>query len=311
MSSKSSGINEIYRLHWSRLQAGRVRPPLKVVKASKICDLIKNGLPVRYDKCIIKGDLDIRNLDLPMQNRLRIVVSRISITNCQIEGIIYFNDAIFKDDHNRDLNFSRCQFCSPAYFSRSIFCQGVNFKSSQFDDKAEFRDAKFCSAVFTQAKFSKYANFRKVRFCNEDNNVVYFGGANFMDYANFKDARFYGNSEFNWVQFHDYANFNDAKFKGIAEFNNVTFKNGLFENTRFGGKEKLSMSKTSYEKLFMEWKNLYKPKYVLKFGNNGFLDIGKGDNQLSYSNLVYTQLIENFKKTIYESLNHTRNMKAV
>jgi uncharacterized protein YjbI with pentapeptide repeats len=258
--------------------------------------MIRKELPVRYDKFIIKGDLDIRGLDLPKDNRLHIVTSTISITNCRFEGAVFFNDVIFKNEDDRDVNFRGSQFCSPAYFSRSSFCQGANFEKSQFDDNAEFRDTKFCSAVFTQAKFSKYANFRNVRFCNENNEEVIFDGANFIDYANFKDARFYANTSFNWAHFSDYANFNDAKFKGNAKFDNVTIKYGLFENTIFGGKNKLSMSGTNYEKLFVTWKNLYEPKYVLKFRNNGFLDIGEGDNHLSYSNLVYTQLIENFKK---------------
>jgi hypothetical protein len=117
-----------------------------------------------------------------------------------------------------------------------------------------------------------------------------------MDYANFKDARFCSNASFNWANFSDYANFNDAKFEGYAKFDNVTFKYGLFENASFGGKNKLSMSGTNYEKLFIKWKNLYQPKYALKFRNNGFLDKGEGENHLSYSDLAYNQLIENFRK---------------
>jgi len=199
---------------------------------------------------------------------------------------------IFKNNHNRDVNFNNTRFCGVSHFSGARFCQGANFAGATFESEANFRDAIFCSAVFTNAEFKGYANFRKARFCNVNNDVAILDGAKFKDYANFKDAIFYANAFFNWTFFNDIANFNDAIFKGFGKFENATLKDGLFENTSFSGKDKLSMNGIKYENVFINWKDIYKPKRALKW----FLDIGGGDNYLSYNDTIYPTLIENFKK---------------
>ena len=262
---------------------------IEEVDAGKILAEIREKKPVLWRNVIIKGNLTINDLNLPRKNP--IIVSRISITNCRIDGSINFRDAIFKND----VIFHHNQFFGIAFFEGARFCKGANFEFAQFEDNANFKEAKFHSAVFAIVKFNGYANFDKAHFCKDDNSSCIFDSAQFRDYANFKGAHFDANASFNWASFTDFANFEDAKFKGYAHFENVTFKDGLFENASFSGKNQLSMNRAQYEKLFIKWADLYKPNYTLNFRKYKFFDIGKGENHLSYNDTIYITLIENFK----------------
>ncbi len=76
---------------------------LTEIDASEILDKIQRGEPVEYDRVTIKGDLDIRKLDLPKENEKYIVSSSIIIINSRIEGNVVFREAIFRQAINFEL----------------------------------------------------------------------------------------------------------------------------------------------------------------------------------------------------------------
>jgi hypothetical protein len=225
---------------------------LKEIPVSEILVKIENGEPVEYDHVIIKGDLDIGKLNLPLeicreqssnsaldlQERLKIIVSPILIRNSIINGAV-----IFSANFHNQVNFKGTEF------SRYI-----DFKGSQFNKDAIFQkvrikgDASFCGvrfygkSLFNEAKFSGRTYFIKATFTKS----AEFGGygninaSTFERNANFKGATFNGNAYFAMVQFNmlSYfdegvhfnkdANFRGAQFRMESCFNGAKFKGRSF-----------------------------------------------------------------------------------
>ena len=79
----------------------KIPESLREVPASEILAKIEKGEPVEYDNVIIKGDLDIRKLDLPKSDNKPIITSQIKITNSWIK---------------REAKFSKCHYRKTGFF---------------------------------------------------------------------------------------------------------------------------------------------------------------------------------------------------
>ena len=243
---------------------------LKETPAESILNAIEKGDPIRCDHEIIKGDLDIGKLDLPTENGKIIISSRIEIIDSRIYGYASFANAVFKNDFDASVDFSRTIFHDRANFRSTVFCQGAEFVDAEFRKKSNFGEAKFCSAIFTGAKFNGYADFMKAKFYE----CAIFDGIQFYNYANFVETRFNIVASFHWAFFNDYANFSGARFRKRANFNrtrfgeDADFRRAIFEND-------FSLNESSFKRLHIRWE-------IIK-------------DHLRYDGAVYLSLIKNFK----------------
>ncbi len=137
---------------------------LLMIKAEEILEKIEKGKPVEYENVIIYGDLDLHQLDLPLnKGRQKIVKSIIKIEYSVIKGDVFFDHAAFTGLVDFDgtsfteaANFSGSHFQGDAGFSDSEFQREANFTRSHFAIDANFSRAKFNDADFGRARFEKY-----------------------------------------------------------------------------------------------------------------------------------------------------------
>ena len=184
---------------------------LKEVPASEVLDKIKKGVPIEYDHVVIKGDMDVRTLDLPKEKGRSSVRSSIKISNSRIDGNIYFSDTII----NEPINIS-CTLLCDTYFSGTEFKGKANFNKSQFSNisgiqgfvnKLEKR-SNVC-ASFQRAVFEGDADFSGAQFIiAKFDNTIFAGG------ANFQNARFVKPSDFRYSMFN----------VGKIDFNKYSFQ---------------------------------------------------------------------------------------
>ncbi|HPE50153.1 MAG TPA: pentapeptide repeat-containing protein, partial [Methanothrix soehngenii] len=91
---------------------------LLMIKAEEIHKRIEEGKPVEYENVIIYGDLDLHNLDLPLnRNKRKIVESIIKIEYSVIKGNVFFDHSAFQ----RLVDFDGTVFSQAANFSDSFF----------------------------------------------------------------------------------------------------------------------------------------------------------------------------------------------
>jgi len=108
--------------------------------------MIRNGNPVRCDHKIILGNLDIGKIDLPTEDGETFITSIIEIKDSQIYGDINFTNALFKNDFETSVDFTKTIFHGRVNFHSTSFCDGANFTDAEFHNKANFEDSKFYSA---------------------------------------------------------------------------------------------------------------------------------------------------------------------
>jgi len=257
---------------------------MRVVPAKEILDKIERGEPVEYDHVIIKGDLDLRGIDLPkrrvnrtsfeikildLSENASVVSSRIVINHSTIEDNVYFNDSIF----NYAVEFSDSKFNGTADFDCSEFNGAADFSVSEFNGDACFGISKFNgTADFRDSKFNGTAYFEDSKF----NGTADFSDSEFNDYADFVGSAF-NIFDFSSVQFNKQAIFNDARFNDCASFNSSIFKDdALFEGASFDGP--LFLTRAKYYLLYVRWKNI---------------------KELGYDDAAFLALLENFKKLGY------------
>lgn len=203
------------------------------------------GGPVEYNHVIIKGDLDLSQLNLPkghinrssydiaflgLSENAQIVTSNIKIINATIDG---------------NVNFGKTAFYSPIDFSGSNFTGFAIFHGAQF--------SVYTNVFSDAARFSGSANFNNVRFNNgadftgasgpvsfmhaQFNNTAHFWGAQ-LYYPNFSNAQFITEyTDFRKTQFIGLTSFSEAQFSdvplfGAAQFNGDTY----FRGTKFSEK---------------------------------------------------------------------------
>ena len=198
---------------------------MRVVPAREIMDKIERAEPVEYDHVIVKGDLDLRGLDLPRGQ----VGSRIAIECSAIVDNVYFRNSIF----NHAVGFNGSTFNSTADFRGSSFTGDVNFRKSKFNGYVSFKNSVFnCKATFLGSNFTGTANLLNSTFnCDAD-----FRNSHFNDIALFQDSHFNGIAQFWDSQFNDTANFKSSHFNNTADFWDSVF-NGMvqFWDSHFDG----------------------------------------------------------------------------
>jgi hypothetical protein len=223
---------------------------MRVVPAQEILDKIEKGLPVEYDHVIIRGDLDLRKLNLPKR--------RVERASDEIKWVIFSESAtiypylmvpVFRLSYfapslvSFSIRLNDSILNGNVYFNNIIFYDSVNFRSSDFKGTADFMDSQFNgsavfggsqfngSAVFVDSQFNGYANFADSQFNgaadfadSQFNGAADFGGSQFNDYAYFWDAEFNDTANFGGAEFNDNAYFWHAEFNGYAYFRDAEFK---------------------------------------------------------------------------------------
>jgi len=141
---------------------------LLMIKAEEVLNKIENGKPVEYENVIIYGDLDLHQLDLPInKNKRKAIKSTIKIEYSVIKGDVFFDHAAFSGlvdfdgtSFTRGANFSDSDFSGDAGFSDSEFQGVANFSRASFAADANFSRARFNDADFVRASFER--NFHLV-----------------------------------------------------------------------------------------------------------------------------------------------------
>jgi len=146
---------------------------LLMIKAEEVHKRIEEGKPVEYENVIIYGDLDLHDLDLPVdKNKRKIVKSIIKIEYSVIKGNVFF-------DHS--------SFLGLVDFDGTVFSQAANFSDSHFQEDAGFSQAQFQGeANFSRSHFNTEANFSRTRFSDAD-----FGRAKFKRSFHLSNAKVY------------------------------------------------------------------------------------------------------------------------
>lgn len=184
-------------------------------------------------------------------------------------------------DSNADADFGNSQFQGEVSFIKSQFEEDVSFNRAEFSQKASF----------SKSLFSKDIYFRRSLFRKD----LYFNRSRFSGDAYFKESQFCARAYFRKSQFNKEADFSQSKFMGsTADFESAQFLgDAFFDDTSFEGG--LTLSRTKYERLYIRWKSISKPKYPWKF-----LENWKRTSRLAYDTdhgeTVYLLLIDNFKK---------------
>jgi hypothetical protein len=86
--------------------------PKRLVSAEWIMERIQKGKDVRLKNAVIKGDLDIKRVNLTKENEKFLVNCSIKIINSTIEKKVNLSNTIF----NQPINFESTQFIGVAYF---------------------------------------------------------------------------------------------------------------------------------------------------------------------------------------------------
>lgn len=203
----------------------------KLVQASEILADISKGEPIIYDHIVVKGDLILDGLSLPIKHVDRtyyersidskmiglsgefvLVRSPITITNSVIDGQTNFNDALFINA----VNFRGTQF-SKSQFNNTIFQENVKFNDATFRDDAWFNGSIFLKdAFFQNAKFNcSFVSFRRTSFL---------GNISFLQ-TDFSASDKLSNIDFGATNyFGKFADFGGANFsEGIANFKGANF----------------------------------------------------------------------------------------
>jgi hypothetical protein len=187
----------------------------KEISASEIRNRIQIGEPLEYDHVIIKGEINLSQLNLP--GKSTIISSPVRINDSIIEDAANFNNIIF----NKSVNFNGSYFNNTADFDYSKFNDTADFGFSKFKRTARFYGAHFeGSAHFLHANFDGVAYFELSEF----NNTADFGFSNFTRSARFSSSYFKGNGQFLRANFSGTADFGSSKFNSTANFLNSHFE---------------------------------------------------------------------------------------
>ena len=271
-----------------------------LIPASEILAKIERGEDVEYDGVIVEGDLDISGVYLPTErverteiekslkltDERKVIRSKITITDSEIKGDVYFGNSHFE----RPINFLGAEFGKNANFSGAKFAGGdARFEKVKFTGgyayffgtefsggNAIFSEAEFTGgdAYFWGTKFGEHADFTKTEFTGDVANFV---GAKFGGYlTDFQSAKFAGM----FAQFADaefgsrYTYFLGTKFGGHANFFRVKFDGDTnFSKAQFD--KELNLNDFKCGRLYITWDSI--------------------KDKLVYNGPVYLALIKNFK----------------
>ena len=245
---------------------------LQIVNSTKIMAEIEAGHPVKYDHVLIRGNLNLSDLNLTtthitrrneveklgelgLTDEVKLITSPILIYDSKIDGNVNFNNALFeKPIHLMKINFSNCvnfkgshfnetadfsdsQFDEDLYFSYSQFARDVNFGRSRFNKLADFRWSIFEGTMFKGIRF-KESQFRGDAYFwgSVFNNTTVFSGSIFDKSAYFRGARFNEPADFIESTFNTSADFMGSKFGETADFRGARFNGDVhFWKSLFNG----------------------------------------------------------------------------
>jgi uncharacterized protein YjbI with pentapeptide repeats len=223
------------------------------INVREIITKIKKNEAVNYENVSIIGDLNLVELDLPInENGKKIVGSPIKIINSAFQGNLDLKKSIITVDFTntiftKDANFYRTEFkgypeatkkesSTMDYliektilvdsFRRNVGQRYVSFFGVWFFGNTDFTDAKFSDCVdFSDVLFMEKVDFQYAQF----NESTRFMDAIFDKEASFSDATFIKDINFSEAKFKSVA-FSGAKFSGDADFQNVDFGEKAFIN---------------------------------------------------------------------------------
>jgi len=207
--------------------------PLKEISSNEVLAKIKNGTDVEYSHVIIKGDLDLSQLGLPIgfidrrDNRyswggdtgwgdsigrdVAIIFSKISIEDSLIEGNIDIGYAFFM----KPVKFQSTRFNDTVSIQFSDFIEEANFKKCQFNKDTYIISCVFNrDASFEEADFNERTTFRDSQFKNNAD----FALSNFDGPADFSESIFDEISDFHSANFNERLDFSGCQFNNEAYF---------------------------------------------------------------------------------------------
>lgn len=179
------------------------------IKASDVIAKIKSGEAVDYQNVSIEGKLDLSDLNVPINQAVRITNSRIDAIN--------FDGTTFDET----LDMSGSVFQKGASFAKAKFLSDVRFTGSTFIGPADFRNADF----------EGYSSFTDAQFFNDTS----FGNAQFIGDSSFLDCIFAGDVDFNFAQFSRTASFWNATFNNVSFLEAKFIEHASFGYTQFNG----------------------------------------------------------------------------
>ncbi|OPY52075.1 MAG: hypothetical protein A4E49_02024 [Methanosaeta sp. PtaU1.Bin112] len=240
---------------------------LREIPASEILNKIQKGEIIEYDHVIVRGDLDIKKLNLTFENGKYLVNSKIKINNSQITGVFLFEHTIFdrtisfdSTQFNGDVYFRGAQFNEEAHFNDANFSKNVYFSGSQFKGDANFFQSQlkgdaylngvtFCGdAIFRGSLFKRIADFQESHF----NKDAYFRGAQFEGRVYFREAQFKGDAKFTRSRIDNIADFN-AIFSNNLAFDGSRIYSMILSEAVFERNVTISLKSSDFVRLEVRW----------------------------------------------------------
>jgi hypothetical protein len=237
--------------------------PSQTIAAADLLAEIESGEPLNYDNVAISGLLDLRGLDKPIKQSVKITNSRflgpanfegmtfsepLDLRGCVFMQNVSFGKARFMGDTKfagsrfmGQADYGSAAFSGLASFMSASFLNDTSFGSVQFNGDAIFLYAVFAKDVdYNFAEFLRLGSFGQARFENVSFLETQFGG-----HATFQNALFHGNATFaathfgsdvvfRSAQFASGSTFGLSSFGGLADFAGVDFKKtAYFGGTKF------------------------------------------------------------------------------
>jgi uncharacterized protein YjbI with pentapeptide repeats len=212
----------------------KIGAPDKLIHAKIIITQIENSEVVDYDGITIIGDLDLRELKLPLDDDGRYIIKvPIRIRQSKIQGLTKIPNVNFMGN----IDFCGTTFINADFYG-SVFSKFAGFEESIFTGYASFANVHFIDDVsFTNSQFT-------------EDTLVRFDQAIFQKDAFFwgrggKNIFFGGESHFSHAVFHGIAEFSRAVFRGKADFSFCRFYGEHIQllNTQFSSEVSFRGSK--------------------------------------------------------------------
>lgn len=245
---------------------------MNAVNASDIAaEIAKNNInktPVTYDNVLIKGDLNLSDLDIKSEDfkltdyefgalhkskkTVKVVDCPIRITNSTIEGKVNFVEVMFNDEirfnntNFKDVDFTSSIFnCLPIFdgstfngvslFIASRFNRPASFFQTTFNGPVEFDGSVMNGAYFQESIFNNSASFMNSIFSSSisfDKSKFFgpaeFSSSDFQYPADFVSSYFNQSATFKCSRFNRSVYFRQAKFRGPAVFVGANFLKGVY-----------------------------------------------------------------------------------
>jgi uncharacterized protein YjbI with pentapeptide repeats len=197
---------------------------------------VMNGQPITVRNAFITAPL-------ALAGQVEESGSRISLTNCVVEGPVDFSRVHFKGS----IDLSGTKFKGGVYWDGARADEDVSIRGAVFEGPAYFRDAKFGASLDAHgAHFNKGAAFDNVAVSGRASffHAKWTGGKKWQARTSFagahiragifERAEFHNPTYFNRAEFPLTADFADAKFLDDVDFTSARMARfAIFRKTRF------------------------------------------------------------------------------